>query len=52
LNAISQLIRGATEMRRARYRTCEECGEVNPPEWMFGDNICHRCMEGRLGRAH
>jgi hypothetical protein len=51
LNAISQLIRGAAEMRRARYRMCHICGELNPPEWMHGDDVCHKCNERELGPA-
>jgi hypothetical protein len=52
LNAISQLVRGAGEMRRTRYRTCQQCGAVNPPEWMYGDDVCHKCAERELGPPH
>src|SRR5438477_3680117 len=39
LNAISQLIRGASQMRRARYRACQFCEAVHPPEWMYNEDV-------------
>jgi len=45
LNAVSQLVRGACEMRRARYRSCRACGDLTPPEWMYGEDVCYRCAQ-------
>ncbi len=49
LNVISQLIRGAAQVRRARYRTCQVCEAVHPPEWMFDEHVCHHCAEREVG---
>ena len=44
VNAVSILIKGAREVRLARYRSCRSCGEKNPPERLF-DGTCERCGE-------
>ena len=44
MNAVSTLIKGAREVRLARYRACRSCGEKNPPERLF-DGACERCAE-------
>jgi hypothetical protein len=49
LNVISQLIRGATQARRARYRTCQLCEALHPPEWMYNERLCHQCAEREWG---
>ncbi|MEX1027240.1 MAG: hypothetical protein WD049_04435 [Candidatus Paceibacterota bacterium] len=43
------LITAAIELRRAKYRKCEKCGETKPPEWMHGEKICQSCAEQHLG---
>jgi hypothetical protein len=44
MNAVSILIKGAREMRLARYRPCRVCGEKNPPEGLF-EGVCEPCAE-------
>jgi hypothetical protein len=51
-NALSQLIRGAREVRLSRFRTCRHCGESSPPEWLHSDDVCHGCAERSLGFVH
>lgn len=46
---LSPLIAKARETRRARFRQCKRCAELNPPEWMHGDSICQSCAERHLG---
>lgn len=50
--ALEQLINGARETRRARYRTCRYCDESNPPEWMDTEEICSGCSEQHTGVVH
>ena len=45
MNALAQLIKGAQEMRLARYVSCRVCGETNPPEWMHDADVCLTCAE-------
>jgi hypothetical protein len=45
MNALSSLIKGAREMRLSRYRPCTVCGAKNPPEALFGDDVCYSCEE-------
>jgi len=52
MNVVGQLIKGAREVRRARYRTCGVCGVTNPPEWLHSDEVCQTCAESRLGLVH
>jgi hypothetical protein len=52
MNVVGQLIKGARDMRLAKYRTCESCGKTNPPEWMHGDELCHGCAEAEWGVVH
>jgi len=46
------LVESAVEIRRAKYRKCEKCGEMKPPEWMHGEGICRSCAEKHLGVVH
>jgi hypothetical protein len=46
------LIRAAREVRTAKYRRCERCGEMNPPEWMHDEKTCQSCAEQHLGVVH
>ena len=43
MNALAALIKGAREMRLARYRPCTVCGTKNPPEALFADDVCPGC---------
>ncbi len=52
MNALADLIKGAREIRLARYRTCRCCDEKNPPEWMLDDDVCHRCAEQQRDVVH
>ena len=46
------LISAAREVRTAKYRRCERCGEMNPPEWMHDEKTCQSCAERHLGVVH
>ena len=46
------LISAAVEIRRAKYRKCERCGETKPPEWMHDEQTCQSCAEKHLGVVH
>ena len=43
MSAVASLIKGAREMRLARYRTCRYCGTSNPPEWLQSEDLCQTC---------
>jgi hypothetical protein len=45
MNALSALIKGARETRLGRYRPCSVCGEKNPPEALYADDICETCAD-------
>ena len=45
MNAIEQLIAGAREMRRGRYRVCPSCGTNTSPELLSDEGICQACKE-------
>ena len=50
--ALHSLINAAREVRRAKYRRCERCGEIKPPEWMHDEKTCQSCAEKHLGVVH
>ena len=52
MNLVGQLIKGAREMRRARYKACRFCGRTNPPEWLHHDDVCQGCAEAEVGAVH
>jgi hypothetical protein len=52
MNVVGQLIKGAREVRRSRYRACRFCGRTNPPEWLHNDDVCQGCAEAELGVVH
>jgi hypothetical protein len=52
MNVVGQLIKGAREMRRSRYKACRFCGRTNPPEWLHSDDVCQGCAEAELGVVH
>jgi len=43
MQALSALIKGAREMRAARYRSCVVCDKVYPPEVLIADEVCPQC---------
>jgi hypothetical protein len=52
MHALSSLIKGAREIRLARYRTCRHCNQNNPPEWLFADDLCHGCAGQQRDVVH
>lgn len=46
---LHEMIQAAQQLRRAKYRTCEYCGQTNPPEWMHDAQSCHSCATEHLG---
>ena len=52
MNAIASLIKGAREMRLARYRLCRSCGTSNPPEWLQSGEVCLICAEREPRTVH
>jgi hypothetical protein len=52
INALSALIKGARDMRLARYRPCASCGEKTPPELLLNDDVCPACTEPQTYRVH
>jgi hypothetical protein len=51
MNALGSLIKGAREVRLARYRICATCGQRKPPEWMQDLDECVECA-ARDGVGH
>ena len=45
MHALSALIKGAREMRLARYRACPVCDKKYPPETLFANDVCPWCRE-------
>lgn len=43
LAALQTLVRAARESRRAKYRICEYCEKVTPPESLYDDQTCQAC---------
>ena len=52
LEAVGMMIETARTIRQARYRKCERCGEIMPPEAMHDRMTCHTCAENQLGVIH
>jgi len=46
---IKREVARVTSARKALFRTCVDCGESNPPEWMMNDGICQGCAERNHG---
>ena len=44
---LHEMIEAAGQLRRAKYRNCERCGETKPPEWMHKSGMCQSCAEQR-----
>jgi RNA polymerase-binding transcription factor DksA len=52
MNAVSTLVKGAREMRLARYRSCSECGEKRAPELLSADEVCDACADAQRDVVH
>lgn len=52
MRVVGELIRGASEMRRSRYRTCDVCGRSRAPEWMADAHVCRACDERGHDAVH
>jgi hypothetical protein len=52
MTVVGELIKGARETRRSRYRTCLFCGRTRPPEWMSTGSTCQSCAEKQVGAVH
>jgi len=52
LNALGTLIKGARDMRLARYGTCGWCGIRKPPEMMADADICRECADQQTEVVH
>jgi hypothetical protein len=52
MSVVGDLISGAREMRRSRYRSCASCGRTRPPESMASGAICRSCANSQLGVVH
>lgn len=51
-NALSVLIKGAREMRLARFQTCGYCARRIAPEWMHDAGVCQACADQHSGAIH
>ena len=52
MTVVGHLIKGAREMRLARYRECRFCGRTTAPEWLYDADLCHTCSDEGLGAVH
>ncbi|MBS1819689.1 MAG: hypothetical protein JSU08_17280 [Acidobacteria bacterium] len=52
MTVVGELIKGAREMRRSRYRICHFCHNTFAPEWMSDDVTCRQCVEREAGVVH
>jgi hypothetical protein len=52
MTVVGELISGARERRRARYRVCASCGKTRPPERMADDSICESCARDEMKVVH
>jgi hypothetical protein len=52
MNVIGELIRGARSTRRSRYRVCESCDTLTPPEAMADRITCRRCASRVVPVVH
>jgi hypothetical protein len=51
-NALTALVKGARDARRARFQPCRFCGQSTAPEWIREDGVCQSCAEQRSGAIH
>jgi len=52
MTIVGELIKGAREIRRSRYRTCHFCNKSQAPEWMADETTCRACTEREVGVVH
>lgn len=52
MSVVGDLIRGAAEMRRSRFRRCDACGRTHAPEWMAEPHLCRACAERGRDAVH
>jgi hypothetical protein len=52
MTIVGELIKGARETRRARFRNCAQCGRSNPPERMADASMCRSCAGREVGTVH
>jgi hypothetical protein len=52
MTVVAELIRGARDTRRSRYRTCAFCGKTSPPERMASDTTCRSCAKQEFDVVH
>jgi hypothetical protein len=52
MTVLGELIKGARESRRGRFRTCTTCGRSSPPEWMADSATCQSCDRRELRVVH
>jgi hypothetical protein len=49
LAVLQTLVRAARESRRAKYRACDYCETLTPPEALHDDRVCQECAQKHLG---
>lgn len=47
-----KLLESALQERGQQFHLCRYCGEEFPPEYRYGDDVCHGCAERHLGIVH
>jgi hypothetical protein len=47
MRVLLALLEAARHSRRAKYRQCHVCEQLNPPEAMTDEGICQTCGEGQ-----
>ena len=52
LDALSALIKGAREARRASFQVCQYCDRRTAPEWLHDDRVCQSCADMHSGAIH
>jgi hypothetical protein len=52
LAALSALIKGARDARRAAFQTCALCGRQTAPEWLHDEHVCQSCADIQSGAIH
>lgn len=46
------LIDSVRQVRLSKYRKCQFCGEMTPPEWQHNQKTCMSCAENNFGVVH
>jgi len=49
---LQTLIDSVRLVRLGKYRQCEFCGVMTPPEWQHDKKTCMSCAENHLGVVH